>query len=402
MSLIHQLHVTRRRLAVSLGAASLSLVASCVSAPTLGEIRAEADRIAAPARTQRPIDGRLEAFGEMIRAYSATDDQIAIGIDFIPNDSGVIGELPSDLGFYVESAIAGIGPTVSSHRLLPASTYVNSFGAATIQAPAAQNRNRAFVVRGCLMRATELGRIRRRTSVEGFATRGSEQGDAEITWDDEDRVTRLRVMLSLEGPDGSTLPGCTAMYDIQYMQSQDSVAWGIFVSGSGLGATRATFVSQDIGHALYDVTAACLIDVIGNALTLPYDQLGAPFEKDTSLRTRLRSQLNRLATVEAQQNAKRLMFTSGFDVDMSTPQMTFEDMKLAQNEMLVRGLNPTRDQDWVDFNMHLWDSVDYRVASERVRSLLIQNTRLLRTRLQAEEQHRRRQESAQQTGRSAI
>lgn len=385
----------------TLAALALPWVASC-SSTTLHDLQAEADILELPVETRRPIDEMLEQFGDMILAYSTSDERIPIGIDFIPNDSGVAGELPTDLGFYVESIVSGIGPTLTSHRLLPASTYVNSFGAATIQNPAIEAPGHAFVVRGALMRATELGRIQTRRGLEAFGTRGSEQADGEISWEGDDRITRLRVMLSLEGPDGSTMPGCTAMYDIQYIQQEDSTAWGIFVSGSGLGGTQTSFVSQDIGHALYDVTAACLMDVMGNALQLPYDTIGAPFERDEALRDRLRSQLNRLAPTEAQRNAKRLMFTAGHDVDMTTPEMTPLDMKLAQNEMLLRSLNPSAHHDWVEFNMHLWDTIDTSAAAERVQDLLIENTRMLRTRIEAEERHQRRLESAAQQGRSSI
>src|ERR1035438_2321371 len=73
-----------------------------------------------PALITRPIDADLEKFGAMIRAYRTEDTDLILAVDFMPNDSGIVKELPEDIGSYARRALERIDRPVLTYRTLPA------------------------------------------------------------------------------------------------------------------------------------------------------------------------------------------------------------------------------------------------------------------------------------------
>ena len=44
-----------------------------------------------------------KGLGSMIRAYRTEDTDLVVAVDFMPNDSGILKELPEDIGSYAEA-----------------------------------------------------------------------------------------------------------------------------------------------------------------------------------------------------------------------------------------------------------------------------------------------------------
>lgn len=398
------------RLKTMLGCVFSAALVGCAGGPTVSELVATSAPLEQPRAALRPTESLLSRFGDMLLAYRVTDDPVVIGIDYIPNDSGLVEELPSDLGFYVEAAMDAIGAQVRPVRAIPASAYVNTFGVGTVPPPRQPSRPVEFRVQGCLLRASELASSSRDLRGDAFATRGSESLDVRASRDKTDSLANLRVLLTLTDPLGNTLPGCSVTYDINVFEIDRRTSVGFFISGSGGSTQVGHGIADDLGNALYDATAACIVHLVGNALEIPYDRLGAPFAPDDRLARRRRDNLGRLTQLELEQEIRRLMFASGAPVNLATEWLTSEDRQAVLMAFLKDNRSSNEHEEWIDFAHELWSKLPFEDAADAVEQRLAAQSRDYRERWLAQnasearrqaEARRLAEESAPASGQAA-
>ena len=141
-------------------------------------------------------------------------------------------------------------------------------------------------------------------------------------------------------------------------------------------------MSQDIGDALYDLTAASMMHLLGNALLVPYYRCSEVFSEDQTLDARFRNALLRLTRAELEQSIKRYLYADGYNIDLSGPALTLADRAVVALEMRHRSLE-FNDENLVEFAFQLWKNLDFSKAAEIIDRRLAHTVRAKREQLAA-------------------
>src|SRR5437588_4560686 len=154
----------------------------------------------------------------MVMAYVMTQEgNVVIEVDFIPNESGIDKEMPSDLGFYVRNAVEKIGTPFLTFRTLPNSTLLKTPAGITlpqVQRDQTKAPQAAYKIVGSLQRASERVQYGNDARADGLFGGGRSQTDAQVTGEHQRTGTTLTLALNVEKPDGLAVPGGTAVYRI--------------------------------------------------------------------------------------------------------------------------------------------------------------------------------------------
>ena len=328
-------------------------------------------------------DAQLRELGMQVRAYTPKlgDKPIVICVDYIPNRSGS-NEVPPDLSDYATNAIGKLGPQFRSIRRYGG--IVGNTGPVSLLA-AGDCKGADFVLTGSFEGATEEYKKEQNTDVPLTGGGGSSAVDIDYRRHHTASIVPLTVTFTLEGPDKVSIPGAFATYRISYLkQQQNERSFGIYLAGSGVSRDDTLTLAQSMVDAVYDITGAALIRLLGNALQVPYYRCGAQdtgsgkigFEPDQELDKSVRDQLLRLNKPTLEANIKHWMMADGYPVDPNNlDQLTDHERAIAEVEMHHQSL-PFTDEGWVNFGFSLWQKLDYTKGSERVERYLEEIARI--------------------------
>jgi len=376
---------SRRTLLVSfLGA----LAGACSAHAPMVPLAIVPPALAPPIPVPRPVDHALEACGAMVRAYTAVDEHdLVVAIDVIPNDSGLEKELPSDLGIYAGSVFDVIGKPFVTFRTLPGGGLLKTPASLALSArqegPAPPPLD--FRLVGALERASEIGVDDRNRHIDimGGSDNHSFEGGAQRGR--RVSVTSLTLKLNLETPNHLAVRGTDATYRIYVDKFEHNRSISLYVAGSGGGKDTKLTVTQELGDALYDATAAALLHALGHALLIPYYRCHALFPPDPALDARVQDAFSRLTRAQLEQHVKRFFFLRGFPVDLHTPGLTVDERAAVAVEMQHRGLDFADRRALINFSFQLWQQLDYVQAATRLEARLTESAQ---AGAEAEEQRR--------------
>jgi hypothetical protein len=332
---------------------------------------------AQPTLARRPVDPVLDKFGKMIRAYMPALDErpIVIEIDFLPNETGIDKELPSEIGPYARNAVEKIGKPFVTIRTLPSWALLKGPAGNTLgmQQDRLKPPPADFKIVGSLQRASECLVEGRDNRIDALAGNGSGQINVGGTRERRRTQTCLTLSLNLEGRSGLALPGATAVYKMTVDKTELNNSISVYVGGSGIGGGRKITVTQDLGDALSDAASAAVITVLGQALMVPYYRCDESFFPDESLDERAREAFSRLTRAELEQHVKRYLFVDGYQTSWPNQSLTDGDRAIAVLEMRHRSLEFADRKALVEFAFQLWKEIDYVKAAARVDDLITRN-----------------------------
>jgi hypothetical protein len=321
-----------------------------------------------PTHGVRPIDATLVKFAAMVRAHRPDDRDLLIEIDYLPNQSGVDKEIPDNLSSYAESVLATAGRPFLTCQTLDASTQLR--GPAGNSWPLVRTPQKcpdpAFKIEGTLRRASEQTVLGGNVQAAGQGGGGKTKWDGSASRDHSRTITSVSVSLNVETPDRLSVRGANATYKITVERNERNRSLSIFIAGNGISGGKKLIVTQDLGDALYDATAACLMHVLGHALLIPYYRTSSVFAPDQALDDHFRSTLNRMPRAQLEQKIKLYLFVNGKKMDMTSPSLTDADRNLVVEEMTRRSLDFKDRAGLVDFAFHLWKDLDYLEGAKRV------------------------------------
>lgn len=364
---------------------------ACLPMPPMGPLVNQAGDLGQPERENRPLRAALRDFGMMVRAYTVDEREIPVEIDLILNESVQKG-MPTDIGQIARQVLDDIGPPIRTTRTLPSFAALPS-GASALPF---QPRNLAkpapkYRLVGGLTYVSTVASAGRRAEVDASTT-GKTKLDVRGVRDDLREATDMKVGLTLEGPDGVAIPGGSAQIRIVVERLERSTSVSFFISGSGAGVDRKITVNQNSGDAVYDAIAVGIMQLLGNALEVPYYRAAdSVFRGDEVLDARVRDGLGRLAKRELEERAKQLMYVQGFDVSLTGPELTEGDRALIALAMQQRSLDARNKNALLELAVGLWKNVDYRTGGARVDARMTETAR-----------ERREQVLAAATERAAI
>jgi hypothetical protein len=351
-----------RVLALSLVSLASLAGTACATNPSTHGLVQETGALRPPERQRRPLSGSLRDFGAMVRAYLADETPILIEIDFITND-GVQKGMPTDLGQYVRQVLDDIGPPFVTTRTGPpvASTVLSPIVPLQRRLPRPRFRIQGTLAYLATVAAKD---VQVRADV---ASTGRSAVDAQNALGRLREVTDMKVGFSLEYPDGVAQPGGSAMYRIVVERRERGTSMSLYIAGSGIGADRKVTVTQNQGDALYDATAAIVMQLLGYALRVPYCRAAsAVCARDDVLETLVRGEMRRLSRVELEAQVKQSMWVHGFAVDLSGPGLTAADRRLVASVMKNQSLDFSSFNALAEFAFRSWQTLEYRAGAERV------------------------------------
>lgn len=330
-------------------------------------------------------DAQLRELGTQVRAYTPKlgDKRISICVDYIRNLSGS-NEVPPDLSDYAVNAIGKLGPQFGTIRRYGGivGNQGSAFLLATAQDPC---KSADFWLTGSFEGASEEFKKEQKTDVPLTGGGGRTQWDIDYRRNHSASIVPLTVTFTLEGPDRVSISGANATYRISYLKQQQSErSFGIYLAGSGVSRDDTLTVAQSMDDAIYDIAAAAVIRLLGNALQVPYYRCGSAdiaygkirFEPDQELDKRVRGTLRRLTRPALEANIKHWMLADGYPVDLNDlDHLTDHERAIAEVEMRNRSL-PFTDEGWLDFGFSLWQKLDYTKGSERVERYLEEIARI--------------------------
>lgn len=186
-------------------------------------------------------------------------------------------------------------------------------------------------------------------------------------------LSTIAVGLTLEEPSGLAVHGATAIYKIAVEKNERNRSVSMYVAGSGIGGSSKITVTQDLSDAFYDVLAAGVMRLLGNALLVPYYRCDPNLAPDPALDARLRGALARLTRAELEQNIKRYLYAAGYSMDLSTPDLTLGDRAVVIFEMQRRSLKFEDLNGLAELSYQLWKRLDYRKAAQRIDERIAQS-----------------------------
>jgi hypothetical protein len=365
--------------------AALAAASAFAKDKKLAQGRKKADELPVPFLVRRPGDTLLRQFGEMAATYLAAtgDDPIALEIDYIGNESGT-DKLPNDIGQFVRNELEKIGQFQSYRTLPEAIASPRSAGIVLPQLLRERPRPQqaAFRLVGSLQRATEVTTKGGSGRGDALVGGGKTQTNASLTGDRTHTITALTIALTLEYPNGMSVPGATAQYRIDVTQSEKNNSISVYIGGSGVGFGSKLKITEDSADALSDTVAIALIHVLGNALHIPYDRLSPVFQPDNALESRVRDGSARITQAQLEGYLKRLMIVDGFGLDRRRPELTDTDRALVLFEMRHRNIDARDRAATLDLVMQLWRGLNYQTAAPRVAALLAEDEHAKRERLE--------------------
>ena len=350
----------------------------CAHLKTEEELIITADTLPPPRRIERPMEQQLRDFGRMVLAYTGQSAPLIVEVDFIANDSGNSKELPGDLGYYAETAFSLMGGPFRTTRTYPTITMVGPLAATGYHAgnppvlPAP-----SIKLKGQLLRASERVIKAREARGDGQGSISGGLVNGGITADDRTTLTGLRVGFMLTTPDGISLPGPTATYEVLARKEEQNFSFGVYFDGSGAGIGSRVQFANDAGDAISDATAACMMRLVGHWLMLPYDRIDPTMTPDPVLRKRLMEKLSAMPRGELESRVKVMLFGSGAAMDMTQASFSDADRTLVGERMATMQLDVAATNDLVKFFLSLWESMDYRTAADRIEQQIAENTRTI-------------------------
>jgi hypothetical protein len=287
---------------------------------------------------------------------------IIIEIDTILNNSGNEKELPKDLGGIARNVVEEIGAPFVTVRSLPSTALLPN--PVLMQKQLDEQRSRPdYKLVGSLERAAERSVEDRNTEVYISAGNGRTSVDLEKKRHNQTTMTSFTVTYTLERG-GRAVPGSTTMYRTFVRQDKRTRSYSVFLAGTGPGSEVNLSSNQEVGDALRDATAASIIQLIGNALVIPYYRCNTTlFTEDQALVERFHTMLERATREDLEQRAKRLLFASGFPTNMQEPTLTEEEQQAITEQMRARSLDFNDRDSLMRWLMEQWKTLDFRKAA---------------------------------------
>ncbi|MCL2639696.1 MAG: hypothetical protein FWD53_02515 [Phycisphaerales bacterium] len=349
-----------------------SLLMGCAKrhSKTMAELAVDASKSPPPARVERPINQSLLSFGKMVRVYTGYTDPLIVEVDFIANDSGVTQELPNDLGYYAVKALGTIGTPFRTTRTYSTIALHGGANAAANLGEMSQVKS-DVKLKGLLLRAST--RVEReRDGGGGIQTRigGGSNNAVNIGGQAaaDRKLTGMRVGFHLTTPEGISYPGPTAEYEVLSKKEVNDAEFRVEVFGVGGNYMSRVVVNNDAGDAISDATAACVMQLVGHWLMVPYYRCDPTMQPDVELKQRLYSLLSEYPESRLELILKGFLNRLGVAMDPGA-ELTERDRASIAAEMQSRIRLELSRENLVRFYMHLWETADFEVASKRVEQL---------------------------------
>ena len=335
-----------------------TLSTQCNSPMKLDRQIAASNKLNAPQAAPLQMSRRMEDFGRMLTAYLGSNSGTLVEVDLIPNNSGVFKELPKDLGFNVVQALTSMDYGLRVQRSFESNIMLESTNSSPIQ----RNRPIAdFVIKGELQCNSErvLGQSELRAGVLGKAE--GHQIDGQAALEKRAVVKNLRVGLYLEDRTGASIPGVPATsFEVWYRSDTNTASVSLFADGTGLGGSREYQVNQDVGGAVFDASAACVMKLMGYLFKVPYHRIAPDIFGDDDRVERLKGkELAGSTRTSLLGELKGMLQNKGVDFNSGNDEATI----LAA--VRKSGLG-TSDDDLIKFYLSQWRSFDYRNAAGHV------------------------------------
>ncbi len=364
-------------LAVSL--VVLLALPACASDRSLARQRAKADVHPPSSLVRRPIDQALDRFGKMLAAYTTAEGikPVTIEIDFLGNDSGN-DQLPSDLGQFARDILARTGQ-IQTYRTLPAgmlSSRTSAIALPQLLKDVPQTPRATFRLVGEIERATQVMVKYKNGRLDGTGGGGHTSTDSSLTGDRSLTVTAMTIGMTLEQPDRLDVPGATAEYRIDVNETDNNNGFSLYVGGNGFSFGSELKITQDWADAVYDALAMSIIQIVGNALNIPYYECSPNFAPDSGLQQRVRSAYRRTTQSQLERQLKRYMIVAGYNMNREHDELTADDRNTVANAMRQLNLpvNANNAEQahsaTVELLMTLWQHLDYEQGSARVEDIL--------------------------------
>jgi len=364
--------------------AAAALICSGLSAGCGGIHRKSLDELAQdsstqppPVRVERPITQSLASFGKLIRVYTGFTDPMIVEVDFIANDSGLSEELPSDLGYYAVKAVSSIGEPFHTTR---AYTTIAIHGTGAAYGLGEKSQVEPVIkLKGLLLRASSRVETEGGVSAKLGVAIGHGGGTIRAARDSggnnklgvggtvsgANKLTGLRVGFFLTTPEGITIPGPTAEYEVLSRTEEGEYDVSISFGDSELGGGKTVKVSHDAGNAISDATAACVMQLLGHWLMVPYYRCDPSMKDDENLKERLYSTLSKQPQPRIELMLKGFMQNLGMEMDDGATVTDHDRRLLATAMSSALQLEMTREN-LVKYYIHLWETADFEAAAVHV------------------------------------
>ncbi len=310
----------------------------------------------------------LADFGALARAYTAPmgDRRIIVAVNYIRNLSGILEELPSDLSDYVVNAICKIGPQFGAYREYEGPVVPGMF---VPPVPAPADRPLASLrISGMLAAAADVEKHDSKRRVDVMGGKGKGEFNGGLSRNRTQTVKSLTVTFTLEGPDHVTI--ASASYRVLVQKDEGGSSFSFYVAGNGIGLDSAQMRTHSLADAIQDASSAAVINLLGNALLVPYYRCGSIFAVDSNLDKRVRDTLARLTRADLEQNLKTFMIVDGFAMSGGIG-LSEHDRAVLELEMRHRNFIPANDQlSMLQFAFSLWKNLDYVNGAKRVEGML--------------------------------
>jgi hypothetical protein len=376
---------------------SICTIAALFNASAIGadksseKERKKAVVLPSPVVVRRPVDRVLKELGDMIASYTAArgEGPIITEIDYFGNESGS-DKLPNDLSQYVRDAIEQIG------EIRTFTTFPSGYGSPRVSGGSIpyfvndrpKHPQATFRLVGTIERSTDALVRQRNGSGAAMFGGGSTQSNGEITGDRNKKITALTIGVTLETPNGLSIPGASARYRIDLEESEKNNSVAFYIAGNGIGLGSRLRITQESADALYDTVAMAIVQVIGNATRVPYHRLSPNFAPDQDLEDRVRDGYSRMTQAELEPHLKRYMLVAGFGLDQRRQELTDLDRAIVLVEMQHRRLDSRDRGGMLELLMQLWRGLDHRAGAKHVAVMLADIDRAGR---QAREDEQRQQ-----------
>jgi hypothetical protein len=347
----------------------------------------------APALVELPIKKQLREFGHELRAYTWDNNEILVNVEYVANES--TKELYNELGFAPVQVLTDIGPPFRVERsVLPDPRPQYS------QKEPPKVPTPVFRVRGVLIAAQQQIELLRNWTAAGQAGGGHTQGDTEAKRDIGGKITDLRLQLSLVSADDRFLDTTTT--EIFLERSEKGGSFSFFVGGTGIGGGKKTVVTEKLADGLYQITALAMMKLLGTAMQIPYYRIGnGLYPHDEALDSTVRNFFATITRKDLEFNIKRFMWAEGgYNMNMSSADMTDLEKAVTTIEMRNRGLNFADRDSLTEFAVQLWQHLNIDAAARRISDALTLNARAA-SEAQAE-QERLRQLAKAEEARKAL
>ncbi|MDP9052786.1 MAG: hypothetical protein M3N93_00560, partial [Acidobacteriota bacterium] len=204
-----------------------------------------------------------------------------------------------------------------------------------------------------------------------------------VTGDHSSTLTALTIALTLEEPNSLDVPGASARYRVYLEQTDKNNGVQFYMDGNGFGVGSRLKITQASSDAIYETMARGLVQIMGNALKIPYFQCDQNFRSDTTLESRVRQDFGSLTDMQLEQKLQRFMIVDGSKIGRLLGPLQPADRTLLNAEMQHRKL-PVDRNGMVELAMQFWRGIDYFGGANRMEGIYVQNDLVARQRMEAE------------------